>query len=133
MWALTTVVPTTHTSAVIRITATTIVAIAAAFFDLAGLVSFKQAKTTINPLSPQNASSLVSSGIYGISRNPMYVGLVFLLVAWTIYLSSPWSFVGVLGFILYMNRFQITPEEHALTELFGDQFLSYKAKVRRWL
>lgn len=133
MWALATVAPTVDVSATVRIVATTVIAITAAFFALAGMVSFRQAKTTINPVNPENASSLVSSGIYGVSRNPMYVGLVLLLVAWTIYLSSPWSSVGVFGFILYVNRFQITPEERVLTALFGEQFLSYQAKVRRWL
>ncbi|MBW4474441.1 MAG: isoprenylcysteine carboxylmethyltransferase family protein [Stenomitos rutilans HA7619-LM2] len=133
MWALATVVPIVDVSASARMVATLVVAIAAACFAVAAVVSFRQAKTTINPVNPDSASSLVSSGIYGISRNPMYVGLVLLLVAWTIYLSSPWSLIGVFGFILYVNRFQITPEERALTALFGDQFLSYQATVRRWL
>ncbi|PSB27168.1 methyltransferase family protein [Stenomitos frigidus] len=132
MWALATVFPVVASSSV-RIVSAAVVAIAAAVFALSGIVSFRQAKTTINPVNPEKASSLVCSGIYGVSRNPMYVGLALLLVAWAVYLSSLWSLVGVFGFILYVNRFQITPEERTLTTLFGDQFLSYQAKVRRWL
>lgn len=133
MWALTIIVPVVDMDIVVRLVAAAVVAIFAAFFALAGVVSFRRAKTTINPVNPENASSLVSSGIYRVSRNPMYVGLALLLVAWAVYLSSLWSLVGVLGFILYVNRFQITPEERALTAIFGDQFLSYQAQVRRWL
>lgn len=132
MWALATIFPVVDLSSV-RIAAAAVVAIAAAIFALSGIVSFRRAKTTINPVNPENASSLVSSGIYGVSRNPMYVGLALLLVAWAVYLSSLWSLVGVVGFILYVNRFQITPEERTLTTLFGEQFLSYQATVRRWL
>ncbi len=132
MWILTTIVPVVDVKGV-RVVAATVVIILAAFFALGGVVSLRRAKTTINPVNPENASSLVSSGIYGVSRNPMYVGLALLMVAWAIYLSSLWSLVGVLGFILYMNKFQITPEERALTALFGARFLSYQAKVRRWL
>jgi protein-S-isoprenylcysteine O-methyltransferase Ste14 len=133
MWAVATLAPTVTLSAVVRIAVTAVVSAFAVGFAVAGVVSFRQAKTTINPVNPENASSLVSSGIYGISRNPMYVGLALLLVAWAVYLSSLWSLAGVLGFILYVNRFQITPEERALTALFGDRFLSYQANVRRWL
>lgn len=133
MWALAFAAPTVDVSAIARIVVATGIASLAAFFAVAGVVSFRRAKTTINPVNPETASSLVSSGIYGVSRNPMYVGLALLLVAWAMYLSSLWSLVGVLGFILYVNRFQITPEERALTALFSDRFLTYQAKVRRWL
>jgi protein-S-isoprenylcysteine O-methyltransferase Ste14 len=132
MWVLANVLPVVDVSSA-SIVVAAVIAIAAAVFALSGIVSFRWAKTTINPVNPEKASSLVSSGLYGVSRNPMYVGLALLLVAWAVCLSSLWSLVGVFGFILYVNRFQITPEERALTALFGDQFLSYQAKVRRWL
>jgi protein-S-isoprenylcysteine O-methyltransferase Ste14 len=102
-------------------------------FSVAGVLSFRQAQTTVNPLKPEAASTLVRSGIYQYSRNPMYVGFALLLLAWTCYLASPPALLGVLGFILYMNRFQISPEERALTSLFGSEFQAYKAHVRRWL
>jgi protein-S-isoprenylcysteine O-methyltransferase Ste14 len=88
-------------------------------FMFSAFNSFKRANTTINPLDPGEASSLVSSGIFKISRNPMYVGMTFLLLSWSLFLSSPYTFIGALIFILYINRFQIQPEERALTTLFG--------------
>lgn len=103
------------------------------FFCLAGAVSFRRAKTTVNPLKPETATSLVTAGIYQYSRNPMYVGFALFLLAWAVYLSSPVALLGVVGFVLYMNHFQIAPEEAALETLFGREFAAYKARVRRWL
>jgi protein-S-isoprenylcysteine O-methyltransferase Ste14 len=100
---------------------------------VAGVVSFKLAKTTVNPSKPEQASKLVTSGIYRISRNPMYLGFAFILAGWGVWLSSVWAMLGVVGFIGYLTLFQILPEERALTKLFGDEFTAYKARVRRWL
>lgn len=113
--------------------AATAVALVGIGFDIAGLVSFRLAKTTVNPLRPEKASALVTSGVYRYTRNPMYVGMLFLLMAWALYLDSPWALAGPLAFVLYMNRFQIGPEEKALEALFGEDFISYRQKVRRWL
>ncbi|TAL11721.1 MAG: isoprenylcysteine carboxylmethyltransferase family protein [Nitrospirae bacterium] len=98
-----------------------------------GIVSFARAKTTVNPMKPGAASSLVVSGIYRYSRNPMYLGLLLLLLGWAWYLSNALAFLLLPGFILYMNRFQIEPEERALASLFGEAFTAYRARVRRWL
>ncbi len=103
------------------------------FFGLAGIVSFYLAKTTVNPEKPEKASTLVTSGIYKVTRNPMYVGLVCFLIAWAAWLGSLYSLVFIVVFVLYMNRFQITPEERALTKLFGQGYQDYCQKVRRWL
>ena len=100
---------------------------------VAGVVSFKLAKTTVNPNKPEQASKLVTSGIYRISRNPMYLGFAFILAGWGVWLSSVWAMLGVVGFIGYLTLFQIMPEERALSKLFGDEFTAYKARVRRWL
>ncbi|TMN79719.1 MULTISPECIES: isoprenylcysteine carboxylmethyltransferase family protein [unclassified Pseudoalteromonas] len=100
---------------------------------VAGVVSFKLAKTTVNPSKPEQASKLVTSGIYRISRNPMYLGFAFILAGWGVWLSSVWAMLGVVGFIGYLTLFQILPEERALTKLFGEEFTTYKARVRRWL
>ena len=100
---------------------------------IAGVLSFKLAKTTVNPSKPEQASKLITSGIYRLSRNPMYVGLAFILVGWGIWLSSLWALLCVAGFIAYLTFFQIMPEERALTKLFGKEYITYKAKVRRWL
>jgi protein-S-isoprenylcysteine O-methyltransferase Ste14 len=101
--------------------------------SLLGVTSFKRAKTTVNPLTPQSASSLVTSGIYQRTRNPMYLGFLLALVGWCVFLSNVAAFVFLPLFILYMNRFQIRPEERALAALFGDEFVRYRSKVRRWL
>jgi protein-S-isoprenylcysteine O-methyltransferase Ste14 len=108
-------------------------AIVGAAFDFSGLVAFRRARTTINPMKPQSTSSMVRSGVYRVTRNPMYVGLVFLLCAWAVFLWSWWALPGPFAFAAYIGRFQIAPEEKALTALFGAEYLAYKAKVRRWL
>jgi protein-S-isoprenylcysteine O-methyltransferase Ste14 len=99
---------------------------------LAGVVSFHRAKTTVNPLKPANASSLVTAGIYRFTRNPMYLGLLLALLAWAVFLSSAWAFAGPVAFVLYINRFQVAPEERVLATMFGAAYAEYKARVRRW-
>jgi protein-S-isoprenylcysteine O-methyltransferase Ste14 len=110
-----------------------IYAVLGAAFDFAGLLAFRQSKTTINPLHPEKSSTLVSHGIYRVTRNPMYCGMASLLLAWAAYLQSPLSVFGVLVFIGYITQFQIKPEERMLEALFGDEYSRYCARVRRWL
>jgi protein-S-isoprenylcysteine O-methyltransferase Ste14 len=100
---------------------------------IGGVVSFRRAKTTVNPLKPETSAALVSTGVYSFTRNPMYLGMVLALFAWAVYLSSIWSLVGPLLFGLYITRFQIVPEERVLDRLFGAPFAEYKKRVRRWL
>lgn len=102
-------------------------------FDLAGLVGFILARTTVNPLKPEKNSLLVTSGIHKWSRNPMYVGLLLMLTGWAAYLSNAFAIVLLPIFILYMNRFQIMPEERVLASRFWDEFMTYRQSVRRWL
>lgn len=99
---------------------------------VAGIVSFWHAKTTVNPLKPEGASSLVTSGVYRLTRNPMYLGAMIALVGWTVFLANAVGVVFVPVFVLYMNLFQIGPEEKVLASLFGEEFAVYCAKVRRW-
>lgn len=108
-------------------------ALIGASFDASALVSFRRARTTVNPLKPQSASSLVDSGVYRVTRNPMYVGLFFLLCGWAAFLWSWWALPGPFAFAAYISRFQIAPEERALCALFGAEYSAYKARVRRWL
>ena len=68
-------------------------------FAISGGISFRMAKTTVNPLKPETASALVTSGVFKYSRNPMYVGLAIILLAWTIYLAAPFGLIAVLGFM----------------------------------
>lgn len=101
--------------------------------SLAGIVTFKQAHTTIDPKQPAQTSTLISSGVYRYSRNPMYLGVLLVLLGWAIYLGNLLSILGALIFVAYITRFQIIPEERLLREKFGDEFQFYKNKVRRWL
>jgi len=100
---------------------------------VAGVVSFRIAKTSVNPLNPAAASALVTSGVYQLSRNPMYLGALILLIGWAAFLANALGSILVPSFVLYMNRFQIGPEEKALTSLFTPGFTAYCVKVRRWL
>ena len=100
---------------------------------LAGVVAFRRAKTTVNPMKPDTTSSLVVSGIYGYTRNPMYLGFLLLLMAWAGALSNVLALGSLLAFVLYMNRFQILPEERMLASRFSQDYAEYRARVRRWL
>lgn len=100
---------------------------------LSGAYSFRKAKTTVNPLQPNKASSLVRSGIFRYSRNPMYLGMLLIALGWSVYLGSWYSLLGVFAFVVFIQRLQIIPEERAMVALFGDEFEEYKASVRRWL
>ena len=133
MWGIASTAPTVPAGDSSQLIAASAITLIGAFFCIAGVVSFRLAKTTVNPLKPEKATSLVSTGIYQVSRNPMYVGFALFLLAWAVYLASLWALIGVPGFVLYMNRFQIAPEERALLSLFGGEFEEYRLRVKRWL
>ena len=133
MWGISLVAPLLEGPAFIRVAAAVTIALAGGGFSLAGVISFRRARTTVNPMKPETTSSLVCSGIYGVTRNPMYVGLLLVLVAWAVFLSSAWTLPGPLAFVLYINRFQIAPEERVLSAMFGTGYSAYKSRVRRWL
>jgi protein-S-isoprenylcysteine O-methyltransferase Ste14 len=99
----------------------------------AALFRFRKAKTTINPLKPEASSALVIGGVYRRTRNPMYLAMLIVLLAWALLLSNAAAFVGLPLFVAYLNRFQIIPEERALQARFGAEFEGYRASVRRWL
>lgn len=101
--------------------------------SISGIVLFRRARTTVNPFKPGSTSSLVTAGIYRFTRNPMYIGLLLTLLGWAAFLSSPPAFFFLAVFVLYMNRFQIEPEERVLSSLFGADYAAYQARVRRWL
>ena len=96
-------------------------------------IQFYQHKTTVNPLRPEKANRLVVSGLYRYSRNPMYLGMALVLLAWGVFLENPLNLFIFFGFIAYMNLFQIMAEEVALEKLFGEDFIAYKQTVRRWI
>lgn len=100
---------------------------------VAGVIQFRRSHTTVNPMTPERTSALVSSGIYRYTRNPMYVGMLLALLAFSVVLASPASLLILPAFVVYMNRFQIVPEERELARHFGAEFQAYRARVRRWL
>ncbi|MEZ5457793.1 MAG: isoprenylcysteine carboxylmethyltransferase family protein [Steroidobacteraceae bacterium] len=102
-------------------------------FDVLGLLAFRAARTTVNPLHPDKASNLVSAGVYRVTRNPMYLGMLCLLLAWAAFLAVPAALLGPLLFVLYITRFQIIPEERILRARFGDPYDEYLRQVRRWI
>ena len=100
---------------------------------LFAIILFKKYQTTITPLNPFNATKLMTDGIYKFSRNPMYLGLLLTLVGISTILNPIGGFFLIPLFVLYLNLFQIIPEENAMADLFKDEFLDYKKKVRRWI
>ena len=106
---------------------------AGAVYAVTAVRQFSAAETTVNPLNPEKASSLVTDGIFAKTRNPMYVGLLMFLAAWTMWLQSLTNIAVALLFIPVMNFFQIKPEEKVLSELFGEEYEAYCRKVRRWI
>jgi protein-S-isoprenylcysteine O-methyltransferase Ste14 len=133
MWAISKVTPLLGVPRNVRLLAAGTLALVGIGSAIAGVVTFRRAGTTIHPHRPQETSALVSSGVYRLSRNPMYVGLLFVLIAWAVFLSSAWSLVGPFAFVLYISRFQIFPEERVLAAKFGEAYAAYKSRVRRWL
>ena len=109
------------------------IAFTGAVIAIAGVVAFRRHKTTVNPFTPECSSSLVASGIYRYTRNPMYLGFLLLLVGWAALLSNLVALALLPAFIAYMNRFQIQPEERALQQHFGAEFQAYMHRVRRWV
>ena len=116
-----------------RISAILILFAAGAAIGLAGIWSFRKARTTVNPWRPHASSTLVVSGIYRYTRNPMYLALMLGLAGWGLWLANLWALLLGFVFVPYMNRFQIRPEERALERQFGQSFQDYCRRVRRWL
>ena len=95
--------------------------------------SFKKHQTTINPLKPEQASSLVISGVFSFSRNPMYLGMMFILFGLTLMFNLIGGIIFTFIFVLFISTFQIKPEEKAMEKIFGEEFTKYKKDVRMWL
>jgi protein-S-isoprenylcysteine O-methyltransferase Ste14 len=98
-----------------------------------GARTFWRNKTTINPVDLDSVSSLVTSGVFRFSRNPMYVGFTTALTGWAVCLAAPWALLGPVAFVIFTNRFQIVPEERVMQAKFGQAYDDYRAQVRQWL
>ena len=133
MWMLSAVTTTFSFQNPWKIQVATVLGILGIVVSLLGVLAFRRANTTADPRVPYQTTNLVSSGIYQLSRNPMYLGFFFILLGWAVYLSQGLSFLLLPAFVLYMNRFQIAPEERFMREKFGAEYGSYMSKVRRWV
>lgn len=133
MWWVARESPLIEISVTARIVAAGAIAALGIAIAVAGAVALRRAGTTVNPIKPETATAMVTGGVYRFTRNPMYLGLLLLLVAWAVYLSSAWALLGPLLFALYITRFQIVPEERAPRSLFGPAHEAYMSRTRRWL
>ena len=94
---------------------------------------FIKSKTTVNPVKFTKVSKLVTTGIFKYSRNPMYLGMIFVIISTSIFYLNYYSILTPFIFYFWINRFQIKREEIFLAKKFGKEYLSYKSKTRRWI
>jgi protein-S-isoprenylcysteine O-methyltransferase Ste14 len=127
------IAPTLQLPSVTGTAAAAVLFAAGLLVEAAGAVSLLRAGTTFDPTHPRSASVLVVSGMYRLTRNPIYLGDLLLLLGWAVFLESPLALAMTPLFVLYIDRLQIRPEERALSELFGERYDEYRARVRRWL
>tara|TARA_Y200000002_G_scaffold337094_1_gene305649 strand:+ start:239 stop:685 length:447 start_codon:yes stop_codon:yes gene_type:complete len=97
------------------------------------IILFKKTETTINPMTPEQTTTLVTTGIFSRTRNPMYLGLFFVISGTMLFFGSWFGIIILMFFVWYINKFQIIPEEEAIEKLFGDEYREYKKNVRRWI
>jgi protein-S-isoprenylcysteine O-methyltransferase Ste14 len=133
MWLAARWLPATSLPRGVTYAAAAVFLLAGLVFSIRGMRSFRRAGTTVNPIRIENASHLVTDGIYRISRNPMYVGVTLDLCGWAFFLGCLWTLIGPAIFVAYTTRFQIIPEERVLATKFGDSYRDYCRRVRRWL
>ena len=133
MWGAAKLQTTIHIEPALRIGFLLALNVIALVFGAGGIIAFRIAKTTINPIQIDQASRVVTGGIYRVTRNPMYVGLTALLTTWAVWLSVPLTLFGPVFFALFIHRFQILPEERVMSTKFGKEYDEYRKRARRWL
>ena len=97
------------------------------------VLKFIKSKTTINPIQFEETNRLVTSGIFKYSRNPMYLGMLMIIISTSIFYLNIYSILTPFLFVFWINKFQIKREEIFLTKKFGKEYLLYKTKTRRWI
>lgn len=133
MWQLSKVMPALDFVLPYAAVVAAVIAVSGLLVAALGVREFRGVSTTVNPMKPDEASSIVSTGVYRFTRNPMYLGLACCVLAWGIYLQNFAALLCLVIFVTYMTRFQIKPEERALQKNFGDEYTRYVARVRRWI
>ncbi len=92
---------------------------------------FHQLSTSVNPF--EKPAALATSGVFQVSRNPMYLGFVLILIGVAILLGSLTPFLVIVPFFVWMDQAYIRVEEQSMMEKFGSKWLDYKFTTRRWL
>lgn len=133
MWLLSQLLPTLSMVSSNLYRVGIVIILAGLCLDVVALLQFRKNNTTISPLSPEKASTMVINGLYKYSRNPMYLGLLIVLTGWAFFLGNLASFACLPIFVRLITRFQIIPEERILRETFGEPYEKYLTQVRRWI
>ena len=133
MWLVSTVTPGLAIPGLVRSALAAPLFAAGIALIVAARVALDRAHTTWLPSTPERTNTLVTSGVFGYSRNPTYLGMWLVLVGWSVMLADPAALALTELFVLYMDRVQVVPEERVLTELIGDKYRDYTRRVRRWL
>ena len=133
MWIIKKLTLTTHFEFEQQRTVSWIIFAIGILIEIIAIYAFRKARTTADPLNPAKASKLVIVSIYKISRNPMYLGMLFILLAFAIRLGNLFTFPVLILYVWYITTFQIKPEEKVLSKLFGPAYSTYCTKVRRWI
>lgn len=133
MWALSEIFPALTLPSLRSAVGGSVIGLIGVAISLAGMITFKRVGTTLDPQRLADTTALIRSGVYRFSRNPMYLGVLFMLIGWAVYLGHLLSVLCILAFVAYITRYQIVPEERLLQEKFGGEFQAYKRRARRWL
>jgi protein-S-isoprenylcysteine O-methyltransferase Ste14 len=133
MWGTDRALPLARVEFALRLPVATLLLAAGVLLAAAAIAAFVRAGTTINPLRPARASTLITHGVFRFSRNPIYLADLIILTAGAVWLGNILNILFLLIFLCAIQRFQILPEEQALGRLFGDHYTAYCTQVRRWL
>jgi len=132
MWLISVISPPCSFEKLHVLTPSLIIIVGLCLISLSSITLLRH-RTTLDPRKPEQATVLIQNGLYRYCRNPIYLGLSLILLGWGLYLSNFLGLLLVAGFIGYINRFQIKPEEKLLGLKFGDAYKTYKHNVRRWV
>ena len=133
MWLVSAATPEFPAALIFQVGVAAVLGTCGLIIIVVAVIGFRRARTTVNPLVPGRTTRIVSTGVYRLSRNPMYLGLLLLLVGWATVLWNLFSIGLSALFVLYMNRFQIPAEERMLATLYPLDYGAYKGQVRRWI
>src|SRR5947207_14744461 len=117
MWLTPAVAGLVQTPYPARVLCAVVLVCAGQGISIAGMVAFRRAKTTVNPVKASLASSLVIRGVYRYTRNPMYVGLLLTLLAWAVFLANPLAVLWVVVYVLYITPVEVMPRDSVLASL----------------